>query len=100
LVHGISQHAQLLQHSLVGDVASCGLVDDDLCPKENPLQAALNIRQLWLGAFADDKIYGSSDHLTKDCRNYYVHFGTLALTRKITQWVDDLWEGNGVLWRS
>jgi hypothetical protein len=77
LVHGISQQAQLLQHSLVCDVPSSGLVNDDLCPKENPFEAVLNIRHLLLGAFADEETYGSSDRLTKQCRNYHVHFRTL-----------------------
>jgi hypothetical protein len=71
---------------LVHDVASCGLVDDDLCPKENPLQAVLNIRHLRLGAFADEEIYGSSDYLTKDCRNYcpFGYYFSVALIKKIT----------------
>ena len=51
LVHGIPQHLQLLEHSLVRDVASCGLIDDYLRPKERPLQAVLHIQCLWLGAF-------------------------------------------------
>ena len=34
LVHGISQHVHLLEHSLVSDVASRGFIDDDLSPKE------------------------------------------------------------------
>ena len=90
LVHGISQHAELLQHSLVRDVASCGLVGDDLCPKDNLLQVVLNIRPLPLGCFADDETYGSSDRLTKHCRKYHVHFRVLSLIRRITQWVEDV----------
>jgi hypothetical protein len=59
LVHGIPQHLQLLEHSLVRDVASCGLVDDYLCPKERPLQVVLHIQCLWLAIFPDEEIYGS-----------------------------------------
>ena len=58
-VHGIPQHLQLLEHSLVRDVASSRLIDDYLCPKESPLQAVLHIQHLWLGGFADEEIYGS-----------------------------------------
>ena len=58
-VHGIRQHLQLLDHSLVRDVASCGLIDDYLCPKERPLQVVLHIRCLWLAAFCDEEVYGS-----------------------------------------
>jgi len=83
---------------LVGDVSSCGLVDDDLCPKENPLQPVLDILHLRLGAFADEEFYGSSDHLTKDYRNYCVHFCTLALIRRMG--VDEPREVKGVVWRS
>jgi hypothetical protein len=77
LVHGISQHAQLLQHTLVCDVASRGFIDDGLCPKENPLQAVLNmiIWHLLLGAFADEEIYGSRDHFTKEHRKKSFHYG-------------------------
>jgi hypothetical protein len=59
LVHGISQHVQLLEHSLVRDAASCGLINDNLCSEESPLQAVLHILHLWLGDFADEEIYGS-----------------------------------------
>jgi hypothetical protein len=56
LMHGISQHVQLLEHSMVCDVPSCGLVDDDLCTKKDPAETVLQILWLKLGAFADEKI--------------------------------------------
>jgi hypothetical protein len=79
LVHGVSQHVQLLEHSLVCDLPSHGLIKDHLCPEQDPAEAVvLHILCLQFGAFSDEEIYGSRDHLTKDCRKEHLHLVTLA----------------------
>nr|CAB3455494.1 unnamed protein product [Digitaria exilis] len=67
-VHCVTQHLQLLEHGMICDVPSHGLVHDDLCPEQELCELVVHIKHLWLGAFADDEIDASSGHLTKDCR--------------------------------
>jgi len=78
LVHGVSQYVQLLEHSLVCDLPSHGLVDDDLCPEQDLVEAVIHILCLQYGAFADDEMYGSGCHLTEDSRKENLHLGALS----------------------
>ena len=44
-VHAISQHVELVQHSLVCDVPPHGLIDNDLRPEQNSAEAILQFRR-------------------------------------------------------
>jgi len=57
-VHGVNQRVQLLAHGSVRDLPPPhGLVDDDLRPEQDALEAIL---RCWrLGTPADEEIYGS-----------------------------------------
>ncbi|KAF8713930.1 hypothetical protein HU200_027912 [Digitaria exilis] len=77
-VHCISQHVQLEEHSLVCDLPSHCLVDDDLCSKQNYVEPILNIQWCRLREFADEEIYGSCGQLTQNCRNENIHSVSLS----------------------
>jgi hypothetical protein len=44
LEHGISQHAQLLEHSLTRDVPPHCLIDDNLHPEKNSAKTILHVQ--------------------------------------------------------
>jgi hypothetical protein len=81
LVHGASQDVQLPEHSLICDLPSHGLIEDDLCSDQGPVQVVLHIMFLQLGAFSDEETYGSSCQLTQDRRKKIVHLGILSSGR-------------------
>lgn len=72
-VYGVSQHVQLLEHSLICDVPSHCLVNNDLCSEQDPPETVLHAQHLQLGTFVDEEIYVSSEHFTKYCRKEYFH---------------------------
>jgi hypothetical protein len=65
-MHGVSQYVQLKEHSLVCDVPSHGLIDDDVCSKQNLAEAIIHTLKLRLGELAEKEINGSSGKLTED----------------------------------
>jgi hypothetical protein len=59
-VYGVSEHIKLLEHSLICDLPHHGLLDDDLCSEQDPLEAIIHIQCRLLGALADEEMYASS----------------------------------------
>ena len=57
---------QLDDHSLVCDVPPHGLINDNLCPEQDLVEAILHVEQSPVGDFAGEEIYGSRSELTKN----------------------------------
>jgi hypothetical protein len=76
-VHGVSQHVEPKEHGLVCDVLPHGLIDDNLCPEENPLQAIVHGKRRWLrvGDLVDNEIYRPRGQVTQDRRKEKFHLG-------------------------
>jgi hypothetical protein len=86
-VHGVSEHVQMLEHSLVCDLSFHGLINDDLSSEKSPLQSIRHTQHRWLGAFADEEIYGSRSQLAQDSRNKNLHYRTSP--QKTTKQVEE-----------
>jgi hypothetical protein len=89
-VNGMPQHVQLKKHRLsrkkkkhrmVCDVPPYGLINDDLCPEQDPPEAIHCILRRWLGAFANQETYGSSGQITKYCRDKILHLAAFVSGR-------------------
>jgi hypothetical protein len=59
-----------------------GLIDDDLCPQQDPAEVILHVERRRLVDFADEEIYGSSGQFTQDCRNEHLHLRILSSGRQ------------------
>ncbi|TVU40336.1 hypothetical protein EJB05_13797, partial [Eragrostis curvula] len=84
----LPNQVQLLEHSLVCDVPSRGLINNDLCPEKDPTEMILQVQCCRLGSFADEETNGSCGQLTMASRKENLHF-QLALLRKIMQTVEE-----------
>jgi len=65
-VHGVSEQIEPKEHGLVCNVLPHGLIDDNLRPEENPLQAILHSERWRLGDLVDNEIYRPRGQVTQD----------------------------------
>jgi len=85
VVHGVSEHVQLLENTSVCDLPSHGLIDDDLCPEQDPAEAILHVRCCWLEAIFDKEIYGSCCQLVQNSSKENIHLGDSPLEEKMQE---------------
>jgi len=78
-VHGISEQIEPKEHGLVCNVLPHGLIDDNLRPEENPLQAILHSKRWRLGDLVDNEIYRPRGQVTQDRRKEKFHLGFSGL---------------------